>query len=67
MVGWVSRASCRSFTTSDGELIPFSWLCIVGQKAQKMMASRTKALAIASWAFSSAIETFVNPMADATA
>jgi hypothetical protein len=32
-----------------------------------MMASRTKAFAIASWAFSSAIETFVNPMEDATA
>jgi len=31
------------------------------------MASKTKALAKASWAFSSAIETFVNPMADATA
>jgi hypothetical protein len=32
-----------------------------------MMASRTKAFARASWVFSSAIETFVNPMADATA
>jgi hypothetical protein len=32
-----------------------------------MMASRTKGFAIASWAFSSAIETFVIPMADATA
>lgn len=33
----------------------------------KMIASKTKALAIASWAFSSAIETFVNPMADSAA
>jgi hypothetical protein len=32
-----------------------------------MMASRTKALAIASWEFSRAMKTFVNPMADATA
>ena len=32
-----------------------------------MMASRTKALAIASWAFSSTIENFVNPMADTKA
>ena len=36
-------------------------------KSTKMMASKTKAFAIASWAFSSAMETFVNPMADATA
>jgi hypothetical protein len=36
-------------------------------KSMKMMASRTKAFAIASWTFSSAIETFVNPMTDATA
>jgi len=32
-----------------------------------MMVSRTKALAIAGWAFSSAIDNYVNPMADATA
>ena len=32
-----------------------------------MMASTTKVLVIASWMFSSAIENFVNPMADATA
>jgi hypothetical protein len=32
-----------------------------------MMVSKTKVLAIASWAFSSAIENFVHPMADATA
>ncbi len=32
-----------------------------------MMASRTKALVIASWVFSSAIETLVNPTADVTA
>ena len=30
------------------------------------MVSRTKALAIASWTFQSAVETFVNPTADAT-
>jgi len=36
-------------------------------KSTKMMASKTNAFAIASWAFSSAMETFVNPMADATA
>ena len=36
-------------------------------KSTKMMASKTIAFAIASWEFSSAIETFVNPMADATA
>jgi len=36
-------------------------------KSMKMMVSKTKAFAIASWAFSSATETFVNPMADATA
>ena len=35
-------------------------------KSTKMMASRAKALAVASWAFSSAMETFVNPMADTT-
>jgi hypothetical protein len=32
-----------------------------------MMARRTKAIAIASWAFLSAMETFVNPRAHATA
>jgi hypothetical protein len=31
-----------------------------------MMARRTKALAIANWAFLSAMETFVNPRAHAT-
>ena len=35
-------------------------------KSTKMMASRTKALAIASWASPSEMETFVNPTADAT-
>ena len=30
MVGWVLRASWRSFTTSDEELIPFSWVRIIG-------------------------------------
>jgi hypothetical protein len=32
-----------------------------------MMARRTKVLAIASWAFSSAMETFVKPRPHATA
>ena len=41
--------------------------CVLLAKSTKMMASRAKALAIASFAFFSAIETFVNPMADATA
>jgi hypothetical protein len=36
-------------------------------KSTQMMARRTKALAIASWAFSSMMETFVNPRAHATA
>ena len=36
-------------------------------KSTKMIATRTKAMAIASWAFPSAMETFVNPTADATA
>ncbi len=36
-------------------------------KSTKMAASRTKTLAIASWAFLSAMETLVNPTVDATA
>ncbi len=36
-------------------------------KSMEMMARRTKELAIASWAFLRAMETFVNPRAHATA
>ncbi len=51
------------------ELRDFRWRCyyLLGAghcpKSTKMMARRAKALAIASWAFSSMMETFVNPRA----
>jgi hypothetical protein len=41
--------------------------CVSLAEKHKDDKSKTKAFAIASWAFSSAMETFVNPMADATA